>query len=84
MLPLSHRRLQFGALRSTRHRVNQLLQTKRKQRPSPARSELSFFLRMCEHVFSLLKAMFGDARDATLADMIQASLMLRYNGRLLA
>ena len=39
---------------------------------------------MCERVFSLLQAMFGSTRDASLSDMIQGSLMLRYNKSLLA
>ena len=34
-----------------------------------------------ERVFSLLEAMFGKGHDASLADLIQAALMLRYNGR---
>ena len=34
-----------------------------------------------EHVFSLLKLMFGDAQMSALADMIQAALMLKYNKR---
>ena len=34
-----------------------------------------------ERVFSLLKAMFGEAQDSNLADVIQAALMLRYNTR---
>ena len=34
-----------------------------------------------ERVFSLLKLMFGDAQMSALADMIQASLMLKYNKR---
>ena len=34
-----------------------------------------------ERVFSLLKLFFGDARDSSLADMIQATLMLMYNKR---
>ena len=34
-----------------------------------------------ERVFSLLKAFFGDTRTLALADMIQATLMLRYNKR---
>ena len=34
-----------------------------------------------ERVFSLLKAMFGEAQDSSLADVIQAALMLRYNKR---
>ena len=32
-------------------------------------------------VFSLLKIFFGDTRDTSLADVIQATLMLRYNKR---
>ena len=40
-------------------------------------------LRSCgaERVFSLLKLMFGETQMLSLADMIQAALMLRYNGR---
>ncbi|KAL1520525.1 hypothetical protein AB1Y20_022102 [Prymnesium parvum] len=41
---------------------------------------------MCERVFSLLEAMFGQFgqdRNASLSDMLQGSLMLRYNKRLL-
>ena len=34
-----------------------------------------------ERVFSLLEAMFGKGHDSALADLIQAALMLRYNGR---
>ena len=34
-----------------------------------------------ERVFSLLKSMFGDEQMSVLADMIQAALMLKYNGR---
>ena len=34
-----------------------------------------------ERVFSLLKLMFGEVQMSSLADMIQAALMLRYNGR---
>ena len=34
-----------------------------------------------ERVFSLLEAMFGTGMDASLSDLIQASLMLRYNER---
>ena len=34
-----------------------------------------------ERVFSLLKLYFGDDRDSSLADMIQTTLMLIYNGR---
>ena len=36
-----------------------------------------------ERVFSLLKSMFGDMQMTTLADYIQAALMLRYNKRVL-
>ena len=32
-----------------------------------------------QHVFSLLKAMFGDARASSLADLIEGSLMLKFN-----
>lgn len=35
----------------------------------------------CERVFSLLDSMFGDQQMNTLADTIQAALMMRYNGR---
>ena len=34
-----------------------------------------------ERVFSMLKLMFGDAQMSSLMDMIQAALMLKYNGR---
>ena len=34
-----------------------------------------------ERVFSLLKGMFGDQQMTALANMIQAALMLKYNGR---
>ena len=34
-----------------------------------------------ERVFSLLKLMFGDLQDKSLADLLQAALMLRYNKR---
>ena len=34
-----------------------------------------------ERVFSMLKLMFGDAQMSALMDMIQAALMLKYNGR---
>ena len=34
-----------------------------------------------ERVFSKLKLFFGDTRMTALADMIQATLMLNYNGR---
>lgn len=33
----------------------------------------------CERVFSLLDAMFGEGQHASLSDMLQASLLLRYN-----
>lgn len=33
----------------------------------------------CERVFSLLSCMFDDAQHSSLADTIQAALMLRYN-----
>ena len=35
----------------------------------------------CERVFSLLESMFGDEQMSSLADYLQAALMLRYNGR---
>lgn len=35
----------------------------------------------CERVFSLLNVMYGNAQDNTLADHIQASLMMRFNAR---
>ena len=35
----------------------------------------------CERVFSLLKNLFGEQQMAALADYVQASLMLNYNGR---
>jgi hypothetical protein len=34
-----------------------------------------------ERVFSLLKCMFGDKQDNCLADLVQSSIMLRYNKR---
>ena len=34
-----------------------------------------------ERVFALLEAMFGKDQDASLSDMLQAALMLRYNKR---
>ena len=34
-----------------------------------------------ERVFSLLEAMFGKDQESSLSDLIQAALMLRYNGR---
>jgi len=37
----------------------------------------------CERVFSLLKNMFGENQDSTLADYLQSALMLRYNNRVL-
>jgi hypothetical protein len=36
-------------------------------------------LRGAERVFSLLKTMFGDARTSSLADLIEGSLMLKFN-----
>ena len=33
-----------------------------------------------ERVFSLLKALFGSDQDVALADYIQGSMMVRYNG----
>lgn len=38
----------------------------------------------CERVFALLKNMFGDNQERALADRVQASLMLHYNGRVAA
>ena len=35
-----------------------------------------------ERVFSMMKEMFGDKQVSALADLLQASLMLRYNKRL--
>ena len=35
----------------------------------------------CERVFALLKLMFGEQQMTSLADIIQAALLLRYNGR---
>ena len=35
----------------------------------------------CERVFSLLAVMFGDNQKSALADLLQGSLMLRYNKR---
>ena len=35
----------------------------------------------CERVFALLKNMFGDQQMSSLADYVQAALMLLYNGR---
>ncbi len=35
----------------------------------------------CERVFALLKNMYGEARDSSLSDALQAALMLRYNHR---
>ena len=42
---------------------------------------LSFKTVAAGRVFSLLKIFFGSNRDTALADMIQASIMLRYNKR---
>ena len=35
----------------------------------------------CERVFSILSLMFGDTQLGSLADIIRAALMLRYNDR---
>ena len=35
----------------------------------------------CERVFSLLANMFGDNQNSALGDLLQGSLMLRYNKR---
>ena len=35
----------------------------------------------CERIFALLKNMFGEDQMAVLADILEAALMLRYNGR---
>ena len=35
----------------------------------------------CERVFSLMKSMFTDEQLSCLGDMLQGSLMLRYNKR---
>lgn len=35
----------------------------------------------CERVFSLLKQFYGEQRDSSLADQIEVSLMLAFNGR---
>ena len=35
----------------------------------------------CERVFSLLKQLFGEQQINSLADLLQASLMLNYNKR---
>lgn len=35
----------------------------------------------CERVFSLLECMFGDTQEHMLADSLQVSLMLQYNGK---
>ena len=37
----------------------------------------------CERVFSLLKLMFAEQQLSSLADVIRAALMLRYNKRVL-
>ena len=37
------------------------------------------FVRVC--VFALLKNLFGEEQMSALADYVQASLMLTYNGR---
>ena len=35
----------------------------------------------CKRVFALLKNLFGEQQMSALADYVQASLMLNYNGR---
>ena len=35
----------------------------------------------CERVFALLKRLFGEQQMRSLADLVQAALMLNYNGR---
>ena len=35
----------------------------------------------CERVFALLKNLFGEEQSLSLADYVQASLMLNYNDR---
>ena len=35
----------------------------------------------CERVFALLKLMYGEQQMLTLSDALEASLMLRFNGR---
>lgn len=35
----------------------------------------------CERAFSILEVLFGRERDASLADMVQAAMLLRYNKR---
>jgi len=35
----------------------------------------------CERVFSLLKSMFDHTQNSVLADILQGSLMMRYNKR---
>ena len=35
----------------------------------------------CERVFALLKRLFGEQQMSSLADLLQASLMLNYNKR---
>ena len=35
----------------------------------------------CERIFALLKAMYGDEQYSTLADAMQAALMLRHHDR---
>ena len=36
----------------------------------------------CERVFALLKRLFGEEQDKSLADVLEASLMLNYHGRM--
>ena len=35
----------------------------------------------CERVFALLKRLFGEQQMSSLADLVQAALMLNYNNR---
>ena len=35
----------------------------------------------CERVFALIKKLFGEQQLSTLADILEAALMLRFNGR---
>ena len=66
-------------------RHGRALRARRRRASSPARTRpVSWRTRGPDDVRlwpSLLKFMFGDAQDSSLADIIQAALMLRYNGR---
>lgn len=60
----------------------------RKEIPSWARAaQIAFAMSpnsaSCERVFSLLESMFGEEQHRALADLLQASLFLRYNKRIL-